>query len=197
MADAVKLIKQGKYSASSRINRFITNVNKVNLEVRHVSGKAKLNLGGDNQSRQPSECTSELCTICRFVNEQVDSVVDPAAKNAAVQVLPDHTLDSRQMWKRVQRADQACKEAIKLLSSGKTPSSKTGEVHNAIRHYCREAKISKDDVLVIMQKPDVKTGEIAREQIVVPQSYVNAVLFQLHNSEDLHPSKTQKWFTSK
>ena len=191
VADAVKLIKQGKYSASSRINRFITNVNKVNLEVRHVSGKAKLNLGGDNQSRQPSECTSELCTICRFVNEQVDSVVDPAAKNAAVQVLPDHTLDSRQMWKQVQRADQACKEAIKLLSSGKTPSSKTGEVHNAIRHYCREAKISKDDVLVIMQKPDVKTGEIAREQIVVPQSYVNAVLFQLHNSEDLHPSKTQ------
>ena len=191
VADAVKLIKQGKYSASSRINRFITNVNKVNLEVRHVSGKAKLNLGGDNQSRQPSECTSELCTICRFVNEQIDSVVDPAAKNAAVHVLPDQTLDSRKMWRKVQRADPACKEAIRLLSSGKTPNSKTGDEANAIRHYCREAKVSKDEVLVVIEKPDIKTGEVAREKVVVPQSYVNAVLFQLHNSEELHPSRTQ------
>ena len=49
VADAVKLINKGKYSASSRINRFITNVNKVNLEVKHISGKAKLNECGDNQ----------------------------------------------------------------------------------------------------------------------------------------------------
>ena len=31
VADAIKLIKQGKFSASSRINQFITNVHKVKL----------------------------------------------------------------------------------------------------------------------------------------------------------------------
>ena len=192
VADAVKLIKQGKYSASSRINRFITNVNKVKLEVHHVSGKAKLNLGGDNQSRMPSECTSELCTICRFVTDQIDTVVDPAAKCAAVQVLPDLSMESRQMWRKVQKADPACKEAIRLLSSGKTPNmTKTGDEANATRWYCREATVSKDDILVVHQKADAKTGELARDKVVVPQSHVNGVLYELHNSEQLHPSKAQ------
>ena len=50
VADAIKLIKKGKFSASSRINRFITNVNKVKLEVAHISGKAKLNQIADLQS---------------------------------------------------------------------------------------------------------------------------------------------------
>ena len=118
-------------------------------------------------------------------------MVDPAAKHAAVKVLPDQTLESRQMWRKVQRADPACREAIRLLSSGKTPNSKPGEVANATRWYCREATVSKDEVLVVVEKPDVKTGEVAREKVVVPQSYVNCVLFELHTSEELHPSKTQ------
>ena len=42
VTDPVNFIKTGRYSASSRINRFITNINKVNLEVKHMSGKARL-----------------------------------------------------------------------------------------------------------------------------------------------------------
>ena len=64
VADTIKLIKQGKFSASLRINQFITNVNKVKLEVAHMSGKAKLNQITDQQSRKPSPCNSKVCSIC-------------------------------------------------------------------------------------------------------------------------------------
>ena len=55
VTDAVNLIKKGRYSAFSRINRFITNVNKVNLEVKHISGKARLKKYGYIQSRRPPQ----------------------------------------------------------------------------------------------------------------------------------------------
>ena len=77
------LIKKGNYSASSRIKRFITNVNKVNLEVQHILGKARLNKCSDNKSRRPLQCNSDVCTVFNFVKDKADTVLDPAAKNAA------------------------------------------------------------------------------------------------------------------
>ena len=98
VADAVALIQKGKYSSSARINKLITNVNKVPLQAAHVSGKAKLNEGADYQSRSPSKCNSEVCSICRFVDEQIHGVIDPAAKNAAATTIPTISMGNRQAW---------------------------------------------------------------------------------------------------
>ena len=36
---AIELIKKGKFSASSRMNRFLSNINKIPISVKHLSGK--------------------------------------------------------------------------------------------------------------------------------------------------------------
>ena len=191
--DAVELIKKGKFSASSRINRFITNVNKVPLEVVHISGKANLNEVADYQSRQPSCCTSEICSICRFVGDMVDTVLDPAAKNAAVEVeapIPV-TMTNKASWRAAQKQCSACKSAYNLLKSGKVPPSKTGELFCNIRDYCREATISSDKLLVVKTPPNQLTGNITRQRIVVPQKLLPMVLHQMHTSTANHPTKSQ------
>ena len=66
VTDPVNFIKTGRYSASSRINRFITNINKVNLEVKHMSGKARLSQG-----------SSEVCKVCIFLKDKADTVLNP------------------------------------------------------------------------------------------------------------------------
>ena len=40
---AIELIKKGKFSTSSRMNRFLSNVNKIPMVVKHLSGKYDLN----------------------------------------------------------------------------------------------------------------------------------------------------------
>ena len=191
VADAVQLIRKGKYSASSRINRFVTNVNRVPIRVAHISGKAKLNAAGDNQSRQPSECTSDLCTVCRFVNSLITSVLDPAAKNAAINVVPPVPMTNRQAWKQAQINCDACKSAFNHLRSGKIPSSKPGSLNCTIRDYCREASISPDNLLVVKVQPKALTGNISRERIVIPQALLPMLLYQLHNKDSVHPTKSQ------
>ena len=191
VADAVALIQKGKYSSSARINKFITNVTKVPLEVAHVSGKARLNEGADYQSRAPSDCNSEICSICRFVDEQVHGVIDPAAKNAAAEVLPAISLGNRQAWRKAQMQDPECQAAFSHLKTGKTPSNKPGDSLNTIRRYCREVTIAKDKVLVVREKAKESTGWLARERIVVPQRLLPTLLYQIHHNDGNHPTKTQ------
>ena len=191
VADAVALIKKGKYSSSARINKFLTNVNKVPLEVAHVSGKAKLNEGADYQSRAPSECNSDICSICRFVDEQIHGVIDPAAKNAAAVVVPAISLGNRQAWRKAQMQDPECQAAFSHLKTGKTPSNKPGISLNTTRRYCREAIIAKDAVLVVREKAKESTGWLARERIVVPQRLLPTLLYQMHHNASNHPTKTQ------
>ena len=190
VGDAAKLIKEGKFSASSRINRFITNINKVQLDIAHISGKAKLNETGDYQSRQPSSCSSEICSVCNFVTDMIQTVLDPAAKNAAM--VPNSTaLTNRASWLAAQKNCDSCKAAFYSLTSGKTPTSKVGTEHCATRLYCREAHIAKDGLLVVKEAGNPITGDIAREKIVIPQALLDGLLYQLHNTEPKHPTKTQ------
>ena len=82
--DAINLIKKGKFSTSSRMNRFLTNINKIPIVVKHLSGKYNLNNISDHQSHHPSECQAESCSIHKFINELSDTVLDSAAKYAPV-----------------------------------------------------------------------------------------------------------------
>jgi hypothetical protein len=171
VADAVALVGCGKYSASSRINKFITNVNKVKLEVAHISGKAKLNSVGDLQSRQPSTCSSEVCTICNFVRDEMEAVLDPAARNAAVHMQQqDNALTNRQAWLAAQMNCAVCREAYRCMTTGKTPSNKVGKAHSDVRRYNREATVARDGLLVVKEKAMAATGGVTRERIGCPSS---------------------------
>ena len=190
---AVKLINSGKFSTSARMSSFLTNVNRTRIETRHISGKARLNPLSDLQSRSPAECDSEYCSVHKFIKDAIDSVVDEGAKNCKVIEIG---FANREAWRNCQEANQACKTAKKLLTSGKPPpkaiGKTAGEYWNDVRQYCRDASIAKDGLLVVKSKPEALSGNIARERIVIPKPLVPALLYHLHNHDEQHPVKSQQ-----
>ena len=192
--EAVKMINEGKFSASARMSSFLTNVNKTKIETRHISGKAKLNPISDLQSRNPAECSAEFCSIHKFIDTAIDSIIDPGAKNNKISEEPGFS--NREAWKAAQESNQACSVAKQLLMSGKPPpkaiGKNTGEYWNDVRHYCREATIARDGLLVVKSQPEPLSGNVNRERIVIPKPLVPSLLYHLHNHRDQHPVKSQQ-----
>ena len=148
----------------------------------------------DLQSKNPADCRSEFCSIHKFINETIDAIIDPGAKNNNIS--EDIGFANRQAWKTAQNSNQACSVAKQLLTSGKPPpkatGKNTGEYWNDVRTYCREATIAKDGLLVVKNKPELLSGNVLRERIVVPKPLVPALLYHLHNHRDQHPVKSQQ-----
>ena len=192
--EAIKMINEGKFSSSARMSSFLTNVNKTKIESKHISGKAKLNPISDLQSRNPADCHSEFCSIHKFINEAIDSIIDPGAKNNNIS--ESLGFSNREAWKAAQNSNQACAVAKHLMTTGKPPpkaiGKNTGEYWNDVRHYCRDAIIARDGLLVVKSQPDVLSGSVSRERIVVPKPLVPALLYHLHNHHDQHPARSQQ-----
>ena len=184
--DAIKMIRKNQYSASPRIQSLITNVNRLPIIVQLASGKNKQNISSDYQSRHPSECDSEHCSVCKFVSESSDSVLIPAAIN---NMSAENSMTNRNAWNKIQDQQKACKEAKYLLKSGKTPSKMSGKINSEIRRLCSIAKLDKTNLLIVEKQPN-KYSSQKTELIVIPQTHLPALLWQIHNKLQ-HPSKAQ------
>ena len=137
--EAINLIKKGNFSTSSRMSSFLTNLNRIPIISNHISGKAKLNPIADHQSRFPSQCQSDVCSICRFVDETIASVLEPEAKNCSIMTESNEGFASRSAWKQAQNENKACQLTKHFLTTGKPPpkamGKHTGELWNDIRQY--------------------------------------------------------------
>ena len=183
--DAVALIKKGKFSASARMNSFMTNVNRVPLEVLHVSGKAKLNAVSDLQSRNPTPCDTPTCTICAFVDSSINSILRPNASLGAIATPP---LYDTKAWAATQQANTACKTAANHLRTGKQPSKKSGQIFSEIRRYCAIAKIGPHGCLIVPQTNTL--DRIQPDKIIIPTPLLPSLVWHMHHAEN-HPSKAQ------
>ena len=121
--------------------------------------------------------------------------MDEGAKNCSI-TNSQVDYSNRQSWKAAQMSNEACKVAIKLLTSGKPPpkamGKTSGEYWNDVRQYCRDASVAKDGLLVVKAQSDVVSGNLVRDRIVIPRPLVPALLYHLHNHNDAHPPKTQQ-----
>ena len=68
----------------------------------------------------------------------------------------------------------------------------TGEFWNDVRQYCREAMVSRDGLLEVKAEPDVMSGNLNRERIVIPKPLVPALLYHIHNHNEQHPIRSQQ-----
>ena len=186
VADAVKLIKKGHYSSNPRMQSFISNINRLPIVVQLASGKSNQNQSSDFQSRHPSSCNAEHCSICLFISEKSDSVIIPAAIN---HMEPVSVLHNRTAWNNIQDQQKACKDAKYLLKSGKTPTKQSGKIYSEIRRLCSVAKLDKDNMLIVPSQHN-KFSTSTKDLIVIPQSHLPAVLWQIHNHLQ-HPTKSQ------
>ena len=208
--DAVALIQQGKFSASARMNRFLTNINKVPISIKHLSSKFHLNEVADHQSRNPSSCSAVNCSIHRFISGLSDTVVDAAAKCGAVrqesqeklslaaqtlssQYFLDDSLTNRQAWRAAQSQSDSVKAAVSHLKSGKVPTVKGGDLNNEIRHYVRHGILEPDGLLVTEGDQSTYSPGEPKKKIIVPHHLAAGVLFHLHNNVKFsqHPSLSQ------
>lgn len=185
VADAVKKIQKGHYSASPRIQSLITNINRIPIIVQLASGKTNQNVSSDYQSRHPSKCETQHCSICNFVNDTSDSVLLPSINN----IEPDKSMNNKKAWNDIQDQQKPTKEAKYLIKSGKTPSKVSGKIQSEIRRLCTIAKLTKENLLIVESQPN-KFSSVKNELIVIPQSHLPALLWQLHNKLQ-HPSKSQ------
>ncbi len=186
VADAVKLIKKGHYSSNPRMQSFISNINRLPIVVQLASGKSNQNQSSDFQSRHPSSCNAEHCSICSFISETSDSVIIPTAIN---HMEPVSVLHNRTAWNNIQDQQKACKDAKFLLKSGKTPTKQSGKIYSEIRRLCSVAKLDKDNMLIVPSQHN-KFSTSTKDLIVIPQSHLPAVLWQIHNHLQ-HPTKSQ------
>ena len=62
------------------MNRFLSNINKIPLTVKHLRSKFQLQELADHHSRNPTTCTAVNCTINQSINDLMDSVINTAAK---------------------------------------------------------------------------------------------------------------------
>ena len=150
--DAINLIKKGKFSASSRTNRFLTNINKIPINVKHLSGKYDLNSISDHQSRHLSECTAQSCSIHKFINELTETVLDPATKSAAAK--PDSSFNWA-AWIAAQDRSDSCRSAKHHLITGKDLLQKLGDLNYEIRFQIKTASIAPNGLQVAQVDSDI------------------------------------------
>ena len=184
VCDATKLLQQGRFSLSPRIQTFLNNMGKISCEVQHVSGKTGHNKIADFQSRNTEPCHAEICQLCNYVSHQSDTILDPRI-GAIQEEIP---YSNRQGWKSIQQQDKACILAKNALSTGQLISKKSGKVNTDARRILNQAKVSKDDLLIVPRAINLSTEK--HERIVVPSAYNQALLTQMHYKHE-HPTKSQ------
>ena len=187
------------------MNRFLSNINKIPITMKHLSVKYDLNTISDHQSRHPSECESETCLIQKFIKDLSETVIDPAAKCAPIQPnsggscmsvpqVPVHkTFFNRAAWLQAQNNNDSCRAAKSHLISRKIPTSKAGDLNNKIRFLIRHAKLAPDGLLVTKGDSSIFTPGEPREKIIVPHNVAPRTLYHMHNSTHFvnHLSKNQ------
>ena len=189
VADAVNRIKSGKHSSNPRIQALITNVNRIPLVVQLASGKNNLNPCGDYQSRYPSSCEAQHCSICNFVQDSTDNTLNPFAINAINPTEMPRILDNKIAWQQVQNENKACQQAKFCITSGKTPSKQSGKLLSEVRRLTSVATVNSQGLLIVKAKPNAFSS-FGNEQIVIPSTHLPAVLWQLHSTLN-HPPKSQ------
>ena len=190
VSDAIRNIQEGKFSTSARMNRLLTNINKLPIIAKHVSAKFNLNQAADIQSRHTPVCNTDVCSIHRFIDEVSNTIVDPAARCSAIQ--DDRSFDNRIAWKAAQQNSDSCKAAVAYLISGKVPHSKAGDQHNETRHYVRHATLAPDGLLVTDGDSHTFTIGENKKKIVVPHNVAPGLLHHLHNrATNPHPPMAQ------
>ena len=189
VVDAAKKLAKGLFSLSPKIQTFLNNLSKIRYDIQHISGKSGHNAASDYQSRTASECKSDICQICNYVQDTSDTIID--VKLNSVSSL-NNTFGmpflNKEVWKDLQNKDHACRQAKVCLSTGQQPTKKSGNTNNDIRRYVTKANISKEGLLVVNDTIPMSTTK--QEKIVIPSNFVEAIITQLHVKYQ-HPAKSQ------
>ena len=177
-----KLLR-GEFSTSARVATFLSTLSEHNIELQHLKGTA--NLPSDFQSRNPPNCTSKNCQICKFIDDTSESVV---RKVSVDEILSGHVqvpYSNQVAWKDLQLGCHDLKRVHAHLSSGTRPTQKSKQT--TVKRYLQKVSIGSNGLLVVIRSEPFLPR---RELIVVPQLVVLGFMTSLHLKLN-HPTENQ------
>ena len=133
----------------------------------------------DFASRNPVDCSSSSCTICK------DSL--PAAILAVSLPTPDLALASVSAWKDIQQSCPDLRRVHALLMSGRNLSKKERKAED-VRTYLRKCTLNKKGLIVSLQQLPFHPKPV--ELIVIPHPYAFTFSKALHVQLN-HPLPSQ------
>ena len=172
---AVQKLKRGEFSASSRLSTFLSAVSRYQAQVSHISGA--VNLSADYASRQPLHCNSDSCSVCKFLSEVMDSVVQTITVDDVIQGRSRIPFTNRNTWIKVQEECNDLRKVIKFRKQGTTPNKKSKNLRTVRRYLSAEVLLAYDGLLVQHYTPQLSP---VIERIVVPQQVLHGILTVLH-----------------
>ncbi len=174
---------RGEFSTSARVATFLSTLAQFHVELQHLKGSA--NLPSDFQSRNPPECASKSCQICKFVSEIGDSVVRRLTVEDILAGRARVPYSNRGAWREIQQACHDLKRVFAHLTAGTRPTVKSRLTD--VKRYLQKSSIDKDGVLVVVRTEPFLPR---RELIIVPQQVVLGFMTSLHLKLN-HPTKHQ------
>ena len=167
-------LQRGEFSASSRVTTFLSTVSRYFVQVRHISGAA--NLPSDFASRNPIACSDSSCQICRFIQEDEDSVVRELSVKDVTQGSFRMPFTSRAAWMATQQECSDLRRTHAHLAQGTRPSKKLTKIPD-VKRYLKSITVARDSLLVVR---DNQPFQPTRERIVVPRSVVDGLVTAIH-----------------
>ena len=173
--DAAKKLVKGEFSASARLSSFLSTVFQYKAEILHIPGTS--NLSSDHQSRNPAQCKHPKCSICKFVQDTMTSVVQSVSVEDIVQGRARIPFANRNSWKEVQEQCPDLRKVKDFRSQGTQPRKKSKNMKSVRRYLSSGTLLSHDGVLV--NPKSFPMGPVA-ERIVVPKQVLYGTLSALH-----------------
>lgn len=180
---AYRKVMRGEFSNSARVMTFLSTLTNFSVNLMHVKGTD--NLVADFSSRQPVECIDNSCQVCRFIQEDADSVIRYTVADITQNLSSDLYLN-RKAWHNVQESCKDLRRVHSHLKRGTRPLRKHRHLRD-VRHYLNHVIIARDGLLVVK---NVTALTSLSERIVVPRSVINGLVTAMHIKLQ-HPSKHQ------
>ena len=147
-----KLVR-GEFSTSARVATFMSTLSEYPVDVQHISGVD--NLPSDFYSRNPPQCESQSCKICKFIANSDQIVVQLVTADqvlSGVQAVPFY---NRPALKAIQMECPDLRRVHSHLLQGTRPTTKKKRLTN-VKRYLQKATIGRDGLLIVRHSEPFK-----------------------------------------
>ena len=122
---------RGEFSTNPRVATFLSSVTRYQVSIRHIAGIN--NSLSDFGSRNTTECNSNNCKICSFINELSESVVRNISISDLMAGRSSIPFMSRNAWHVTQQECPALRRTHAHLKNGTKPSRKSTDLKDVKR----------------------------------------------------------------
>ena len=175
---------RGQFSTSARVATFLSTISRYPVKLLHIKGAH--NILADYASRNPIDCNSAECQVCKFIQESEESVIRTLTIKDILESNIPVPFSSRKSWHAMQQACYDLRRTAAHLHQGTTPSKKETKIKD-VKKYLQYTSLAKDGVVVVSHQ--IPLGA-SIERIVIPRMYLHGLLTCLHLKLN-HPSKLQ------